>query len=218
MKTVINVKVADLKLHKSYSNIYTTKSKQLELLVDSIKETKGILSPIVINSRNEIINGVQRWLAYKQLNKALIPAIVLEGVKPADEVLYIISYNVHKEKTMLERWQEIQTMKKLYGKRQGERTDLKEDSDNTSTRKKIALHMNISEGNVYKIEKIAEFNKSLFTLIDAREISLHEAYERIPKSKLTANAKGKGIKDNHSEVPTEVISCQCPKCGHLFKN
>lgn len=219
MKTVINVKVADLKLHKSYTKIYSEKNRQLELLVDSIKETKGILYPIVINSKNEIINGVQRWLAYKQLNKSLIPATVIKETEPNEEVMLMISYNRHKDKTMLERWHEIEVMKKAIGKRQGERTDLKADTDNTSTRKKLAIHIGISEGNVFKIEKVATTQKELLALIDSKEISLHEAYERALAviGKKTKPKKSIASK-SESQAPEEMDDCKCPKCGHLFIN
>jgi hypothetical protein len=219
MKTVINVKVANLKMHKSYASIYATKNKQLELLIDSIRQTKGILTPIVINKKNEIINGVQRWLAYKHLDKKVIPATVLEDVNPDDEVLYIISYNRHKDKTMHERWQEIKAMKTIWGKRQGERSDLMEGSDKISTRKKIALHMNISEGNVYKIEKVAESNIGLLGLVDTKEISLHEAYERaMQKSGVQTKSKVQLSKSTNSEIPEQVEDCTCPNCGHNFIN
>lgn len=219
MKTVINVKVADLKMHKSYTKIYSERNRQLELLVDSIKETKGVLYPIVINQKNEIINGVQRWLAYKQLNKSLIPATVIKETEPNEEVILMISYNRHKDKTMLERWHEIEIMKKAIGKRQGERTDLKADADSTSTRKKLSMHMGISEGNVFKIEKIANTQKELLGLIDAKEISLHEAYERALEliGKQTKPKKSI-VSKSESQKPEEVEDCKCPKCGHSFIN
>jgi hypothetical protein len=217
MKTVVNVKVAELKLHKSYSKIYSVKNRQLEILIDSIKQTDGILTPIVINKRKEIINGVQRWLAYKELGKKLIPATTLDDTNADREVLCMISYNRHKDKTMLERWQEIKTLKVLFGKRQGERTDLKPDGDATSTRKKIAMSMHISEGNVYKLEKVAETSLTLLPLVDTKEISLHEAYERALKM-TGKKISTKKSESKNGEKPIEVEDCKCPKCGHEFIN
>lgn len=216
MKTVINVKVADLKLHKSYPKIYSENNRQLEVLIDSINQTGGILTPIAINKNNEIINGVQRWLAYKELGKKEIPATIIDGNKD-QEVLYMISYNRHRDKTMFERWQEMKTLKALYGKRQGERSDLKEDADKTSTRKKIALNMNISEGNVYKLEKVAETNVDLLSLIDKKEMSLHEAYDRVQR-KLGKSANPKRVESKNGEEPEKIEDCQCPNCGHHFIN
>ncbi|MGB3948451.1 MAG: ParB/RepB/Spo0J family partition protein [Bacteroidia bacterium] len=221
MKAPIMVKVTDLRPHSSYAKIYSTTNAQFVLLVDSIRATGGLLEPIVINKKNQILSGVQRWRAYKELDKDVIPAIVID--KPeADEVFYIISYNRYREKSIQEKYLEIDMMKRYWGKKQGERTDLKtglSEEEKLSTRARIAQTMNISEGNVFKIEKIAQHNKDLFVLIDSRELSLNEAYQRVPKTKkVKAKKKNDSTTSSNGEIPEEIISCQCPKCGHEFKN
>lgn len=220
-------KVADLGVHKSYPKIYAVKSKQLELLVDSIKEN-GVLEPIVITKKKKIISGVQRILSCKALNINTIPAFILDDVKAEDEIFLILSYNRRRDKSIIERWNEIQILKKRWGKRQGERTDLSGNAEKENTRKKIALYMNLSEGNVHKLTVVAENDLSLLSLIDAREISLHEAYDRvqIALKKVTKNASStdavsaisvEAQRSNQGAIPEkEVIICTCPNCKHKF--
>jgi|GEM_PF-1889456 len=212
------VKVSDLSIHPSYAIIYQVNNLQREILKDSIIQTKGLLEPIVINEQNEIIHGVQRYLVYKELGWDQIPAKLFGKVKSDDDVFYIISFNRHRDKSMLERWNEITTLKQYWKKKQGARTDLQEnlsEFDKLSTRAKLALHCNIAEGNIYKIEKVAESHIQYLNLISAGEMSLHEAYLRA-----TGKYVEKNNKDNQDELNGEPVdkiynNC-CPNCNTKF--
>ena len=125
MSKTINVKVSDLSIHPSYAKIYQVENSQIELLKDSIIQTGGLLEPIVINDQNMIMNGVQRCRVYQMLGWEEIPATLFDKPKSGDDVFYIISFNRHRDKSMLERWNEIRTLKAYWKKDQGERTDLK---------------------------------------------------------------------------------------------
>jgi hypothetical protein len=214
MKTIKMVKVSDLRMHPSYAKIYAKKSLQFELLVDSIKRTAGLLEPIVINKKNEIINGVQRWLAAKELGFKTIPALTFDKASE-DEVFYMINYNRYRTKTIVEKFHEIEEMKKYWGKRQGQRTDLQSglsEVEKLTTRARIAATMNISEGNVYKIQKIAESKHELLALVDTHELSLNEAYEM-------AKGKGRDKKSvSNSAQEISLVPCKtCPTCGSVIK-
>lgn len=217
MSKVKMTKVADLRKHPSYAQIYAAKSPQFDLLVSSIEDTGELLEPIVITSDKIIISGVQRWLAYQKLGRELIPAIIYDGADDMDMISLIISFNQYRSKSTLEKWNEIQHLKKRFGKRQGQRTDLIDSSsckDRLTTRAFIAQQMGISEGNVHKIEKVAQNDRRLFTLIDTKEISLHEAYERIkPKS----DSNSIDVKSDLGQgEPTESAKKCCPTCKREF--
>ena len=132
-------------------------------------------------------------------------------------MFYIISFNRHRDKSMLERWNEIRTLKTYWKKKQGERTDLKKDQsefDKLNTRAKLALHCNIAEGNVYKIEKVAEKHIEYLNLISAGEMSLNEAY-------LIATGKVKESNDDSEDSPNgekveKIYNTECPICNHKF--
>ena len=216
MKTIKMVKVDSLRKHASYSKIYNSSSLQFELLVESIKSTNGLLEPIVINSKNYIISGVLRWEAYKRLGWETIPAVLLDKVE-AEEVYYIVNYNRYRTKTIIEKYREIEQLKSYWGKKQGQRTDLQPDLtevEKLNTRKRIALSMGISEGNVYKIETIAKADNKLLSLVDTHEMSLNEAYEHAK----TKSGKTKANSKQSSEmVIAEIPVNTCPHCGSVIK-
>jgi hypothetical protein len=214
------VKVSDLSIHPSYAKIYQVNNHQREILKDSIILTGGLLEPIVINEQNEIIHGVQRYLVYQELQWEEIPATLFGKVKSDDDVFYIISFNRHRDKSMLERWNEIKTLKAYWLKKQGERTDLQEnltEFDKLSTRAKLALHCNIAEGNVYKIEKIglSEESEHFLNLISKGEMSLHEAYTIVTKK--DKNNKPQ-IDESNGKAMDMIYNFCCPKCKHEFNN
>jgi hypothetical protein len=216
MKTVFMVKVADLHISPNYVQIYALENKQRELLKESIQSTDGLLEPIVITLDNMIVHGTQRFLAYKELEREEIPARYIDKADELDPTLQLINFNRHRDKSMFERWSEINYLKKLYQKKQGERTDLKDgvsEYDKFPTRKKIALHCNISEGNVYKIEKIAEQKIELLNFISSGELSLNEAYKRVTQK--TKENNRPALEQNSEEVG-EIFRHVCPHCNSKF--
>lgn len=223
MLKTINVKVSDLSIHHSYAKIYEVNNSQIELLKDSIIQTNGLLEPIVINEQNVIMHGVQRYKVYQLLGWKKIPAQLFGKAKSEDDVFYIISYNRHRDKSMLERWNEIKTLKAYWKKKQGERTDLKEDQsefDKLSTRAKLALHCNVAEGTVHKIEKIGQNKEHIYylNLISTGEMSLHEAYERVTGKyvdKSNEDSKDTEVSPNGEKVEKIYKHC-CPNCNHKF--
>lgn len=220
MKNSINAKVSDLTIHPSYANIYEVNNSQIEILKDSIIQTKGLLNPVAINKKKVIIDGVQRYMAYKQLGWKEIPVRILSEAKSEDDVFHIISFNRHKDKSMLEKWNEIRTLKTYWLKKQGERTDLQEnltEFDKLSTRAKLALHCNIAEGNVYKIEKVAENNPEYLNLISKGEMSLHEAYKRAT-GKYIEKVNRETTEEQNGQKLDKLYTYCCPKCNHEFNN
>lgn len=223
MSNTIKVKVSDLSIHSSYAKIYTENNSQIEILKDSIVQTDGLLEPIVINEQNEIIHGVQRYKAYQSLGWESIPAKLFDKAKSSDDVFYIISFNRHRDKSMLERWNEIRTLKIYWKKKQGERTDLKKEQsefDKLNTRAKLALHCNIAEGNVHKIEKIGQSKESVnyLNLISAGEMSLHEAYSRVTGKYVEKNNDDSENSTNapNGEKVEKLYNHCCPNCNTKF--
>lgn len=217
MFKVKSVKVSDLSIHPSYALIYQVNNRQREILKDSILKTGGLLEPIVINEHHEIIHGVQRYLVYQELGWQEIPTKLFNKAKSEDDVFYIISFNRHRDKSMLERWNEIETLKSYWLKKQGQRTDLLEgqtEFDKLTTRAKLSQHCNISEGNVYKIEKVAEGHLHYFNLISTGEMSLHEAYLRATGR--FVEKTDKDVNEPNGEVLEKLYNHCCPKCNAKF--
>lgn len=205
------IKVADLREHNLY--LYGQSNAQFRLLVESIKATGGILEPVVINMDNKILSGVQRVLAYKELGYEEIPAIVRDDIAKEDEAFFIISYNRYRTKTMEEITKEMEVLKGHWGMKQGQRNDLKTNLskvEKQTTRQRIADELNISEGNIHKIEKIAELNPTLLGFIDKKELSIHQAYKQAT-GKVTEAKSSKP-----ASIPQTFSLHTCPNCGHNF--
>lgn len=215
MSKVIMAKVADLCINPNYAQIYTIENQQRELLKDSIQSTGRLLEPIVITGNNIVVHGTQRFLACQELGWEEIPARYIDNTDDVDPTFLLINFNRNRDKSMLERWNEIKYLKHLYKKKQGERTDLRNDLsdfDKFNTRKKIALHCNIAEGNVYKIEKVASLKIELLNLISAGEMSLHEAYNTV----MGKSNKSKSDDAENSSQLEEIHQHVCPNCKCSF--
>jgi len=214
MKKFILINVSDLRKHPSHGNIYVEKSSQFDALVESIKETGELLEPIIITADNVILSGVQRWNAYKELGKEVIPAYIYDGDLPMELISLIIAHNQQRVKTSLEIFNEISHLGQEFGNKQGQRTDLKkgdgQSTDNLSTRASIAKKMNISEGNVYKIKSIGDNNPELLALIDKKELSIHQAHEL---SKKPSTKPSKPREHTNGQQPQKYL-VTCPNCGH----
>ena len=91
-------------------------------LVRSIREV-GLLEPLVINIRNQVISGHRRLEVIKELGWDEVE-VIKSDLSPDDEPLYIISYNKQRIKTAKEQLAEIKLLYKLYGNHQGQRSDL----------------------------------------------------------------------------------------------
>ena len=65
----------------------------LEMLMASIREV-GILKPIFINTRNQVVVGHRRWLAAKRLKLSSIPCIVRRYDSGFEEILHSFNENV----------------------------------------------------------------------------------------------------------------------------
>ncbi len=205
--------------------------KYIDDLADSLKRI-GLLNPVIINGKKQVLSGWRRLLAAKVLKWKDIEVVYYKDIPPADEARLIIDFNRQRIKTILEKWKEIQELRKYWGKKQGERTDKNPKlsiEEKKHTKDRIASAMGISAGNVYKIEKIAATDKFLFSLIDSGEISIHEAYNRCTGG---ANEAGDNTQPHSSKSESSNVSHSssapkplqklythtCPHCGGQFND
>jgi len=59
----------------------------LEMLMTSIKE-RGIINPIFINTKSQVVVGHRRWLASKKLNLPRIPCIIKRYHSRKEEIMH----------------------------------------------------------------------------------------------------------------------------------
>jgi len=223
----IKLRISDLIQHPSHKRLYSLRN--IEELADSIDRT-GLLVPIIINRKNQVLSGWRRVLAAKALKWKDIAVVYNNDTPPADEVRLIIDSNSQRIKTLLEKWNEIKELRKLWSKKPGERTDMNPNlsaEDKKHTKDRIASAIGISVGNVHKIERIAAEDKALFALIDKGEISIHEAYNRCsddtPEAQTTGTEPAQSTPAasgrNSAPKPLEKLYAHtCPHCGEKFND
>ena len=127
----MKVKVSSLTHHPKNKEIYTLSS--IEELMESISKV-GLLQPLIIDSRNQVISGNRRFESVKRLGWEEVEVeVIVREVQEEDEELLLIHYNKQRIKSFKELINEYLTLDNLYGKGQGKRTDLTSVKSNISS-------------------------------------------------------------------------------------
>jgi hypothetical protein len=118
LSSVKIVKLDDLKLHSLNEAIYSSNHEdQIHLLVQNIK-TNGLINRIIVNKNNEVLCGNLRVKALKMLNVEEIEVYV-KDIDETNELDFIISSNVTREKSNQEVANEIHFLFEKYSPGQG---------------------------------------------------------------------------------------------------
>ena len=94
----MKVKVSSLKHHPKNKEIYTLSS--IEELMESISEV-GLLQPLIIDSRNQVISGNRRFESVKRLGWEEVE-VEVRDVNKEDEELLLIHFNKQRIKSFKE--------------------------------------------------------------------------------------------------------------------
>lgn len=179
-KEVQWVQVTKCKQHPDNPHVVSepdVKKIQATLAID------GLQNPIEVVIRDtgefEPVAGNTRLAAVVAEGWDEIPAIIKKFDNREAELRYMILSNFSHDKASLEVAVEMALWKRIWAKPQGTRTDLieGEDSENGSTRERLATMYNVSEATVGKYEYILSKGKQYFQLIDDGKISLEGAYQ-----------------------------------------
>jgi ParB-like chromosome segregation protein Spo0J len=113
MEITHDVKLSTLKPHPLNAEIYGEPDKKL---MEDI-EKNGLLTPIVINSKNVIISGHRRWKAMLALGFTATDAIIRDFQDELDEQEKLIAYNQQREKTASQIFAEAEKLKEIVRER-----------------------------------------------------------------------------------------------------
>ena len=168
---------------------------EIDRLADMIKLAGGILQDIIVKPADadglyEITTGERRWRAAKLLKERGEYPVELQGTVPckimdpkgfalplsseSKETFSILVTNQYREKTDADRMMEYQMWKQIFDELRGNGVETLELGDNEEirisgrkTRELIAEQMNISTGQVSRIEKVERqgSEKTLNTLL-----------------------------------------------------
>jgi hypothetical protein len=220
LSSVKIVKLDDLKLHSLNEAIYSSNHEdQIHLLVQNIK-TNGLINRIIVNKNNEVLCGNLRVKALKMLNVEEIEVYV-KDIDETNELDFIISSNVTREKSNQEVANEIHFLFEKYSPGQGNK-----ETDGENTIKLISSITGYTAYKITSIRNVTKVDKKLIIEVDNGKLSLHAAVKKCDTIKQKETDKTyqewysktypEAIMElNPPEVKKEEIKCPC--CGQEVK-
>jgi DNA modification methylase len=170
-------------INEEIESIYGTPANYDDIR-DNIRSF-GIIQPIIVNkSTLEVISGNLRLKIALELNYSLVPVIYCE-LGGIDFMKLALSSNVHREKSLLDRYNEMKFIESYFNVNQGSRTDLNPQLLEESVLKKKLL----SVIPIYIRNQVNRAKNLLKDLkIDNIEERLVKDIERVDKGDLSLNA------------------------------
>lgn len=176
------VRVTDLKPNPLKRKIYTNTNVD-DLMVNVIENGGVINTPFLVTPTFDIIDGEKRYLVCLLLKIEYVDVVICE-VDESMMDLVMVGSNLYRTKTGEEIYNEIQVLKKYYGKYQGFRSDLfpnlgESDYDKIDTESKICKTLNISKGMKYQLEQIYQHNPTYLKEIDNVKVKSNTVFSRV---------------------------------------
>ena len=169
----MKVKVSSLKHHPKNKEIYTLSS--IDELMESISEV-GLLQPLIIDTRNQVISGNRRFESIKRLGWNEVEVEVKE-VKEGEEELLLIHFNKQRIKSFKELINEYLILDGYYRKGQGKRTDLTSvKSNRSSSRDIVSKEMGISSSQLQRLIFIHKHQPDYIELLDKGILTVNQSY------------------------------------------
>ena len=186
----MKVKVSSLKHHPKNKEIYTLSS--IEELMESISEV-GLLQPLIIDSRNQVISGNRRFESVKRLGWEEVQVEAKE-VKEGEEELLLIHFNKQRIKSFKELINEYLILDGYYRKGQGKRTDLTSvKSNRSSSRDIISSEMGISSSQLQRLVYIHRNRPEYIELLDKGILTVNQSYLQIQREEKERDSRSSSI-------------------------
>ena len=169
----MKIELSQLKHHPKNKEIYELSS--IEELMESISEV-GLLQPLIIDGKNQIISGNRRFESIKRLGWKEVEVEVKE-VKEGEEELLLVHYNKQRIKSFKELINEYLILDNHYRKGQGKRTDLTSAKvGKGSSREIISREIGISSGQLQKLIYINKNRPKHIELLDKGILTVNQSY------------------------------------------
>ena len=186
----MKVKVSSLKHHPKNKEIYDLSS--IDELMESISEV-GLLQPLTIDTRNQVISGNRRFESIKRLGWKEVEVIVRE-VQEEEEELLLIHFNKQRIKSFKELINEYLTLDRIYRKGQGKRTDLTSVKSNiSSSRDIISSEMGISSSQLQRLVYIHRNRPEYIELLDKGILTVNQSYLQIHREEKERDSRSSSI-------------------------
>lgn len=194
----------------------------LKELAEDIQEN-GLLSPIVVNKRNDgkllILSGHNRAEAVKRNGDKIINAIV-KNVDEATAMLILTNANLNQRQELLPSEKAFAyKMRYESQKRQGKRTDLKNEETNTDE-----LKLKDNERQIQRFIRLTELTEELLQLVDEKVMPMNAGVdlsyiEKSEQETLLDFLKETGHKitlDKSAEIKKEKGNITVSKLEEIF--
>jgi DNA modification methylase len=194
--------ISQIQSHPLNETIYDLSN--IDDLVFSINEV-GLLSPVVVNQRYQLISGHRRIEALRILGWDKVDAEVVETASEDEEKSLLVHYNKQRVKTLREILNETETLRPLYAVGQGKRSDLTSGTRNTSSgrsRDSLADAVGVSSSQLGKMLFIQKENPDYITAIDEGKLTVRQAYTHLSRLKNERDSQkpvAKGKKSSSTE-------------------
>lgn len=213
-RVILYVDPAKLKPLKGYVDVYSD-SIDIDVLAFALK-IKGMIQPIVINPRYEIIAGVKRNFAAIAIGMNPVPVIIAnEEYEQYEEQEYskidIVFGNISRIKSYAIIMSEIDAIRPFLSelKKKYSHADLQEkfpigmiDKNRWDVVKLLSRIYNIKPSSLKKLLHIHKYNSQIIHEIDAGKLSIDKAYKETISDSLEENEK-----------PYKIIKIYCETCG-----
>ena len=188
----MKVSINEVQTHPLNKTIYNLSN--IDDLVISISDV-GLLTPIVVNQKFQLISGHRRIEAVRRLGWNEVDIEIIETVSEDEEKSLLVHYNKQRVKTLKEVLNEAEILLPLYEVGQGKRSDLTFVPRNKSSgRIGLAEAVGVSSSQLGKILFIQRENPDFITAIDEGKLTVRQAYTHLSRLK-----KERTSRDVHSE-------------------
>jgi len=209
------ISIKKLSQHPLNKEIYRLSDiEDLALNIDQV----GLLEPLVINQKYQVLSGNRRFEAVKQLGWKTVDVVKGNHLSTDEEILHIISFNKQRIKTASEFLAEIKYLQKIYGKGRGYRTDLREKKTGKSSsvqpygrskkkdaRTQISEEIGISTASISRLLYIEKIMPELIPLIDEGKITIYQGYQEAKRKEIyetsfQTRSKSKSIPKDDNDI------------------
>ena len=191
----MKVNVSQLSHHPLNSEIYSLSS--LDDLISSIEEF-GLLQPLVINERNEVVSGNRRLEAIRRLGWEEVEVDIKE-INDEETELYLVHFNKQRIKSTKEVLNEYDVIEKFYDNKRGKIKNVRPNNHEKkyNRRDRIAEEIGVKSSQLGKLLFIRKNNEDHIELIDKGILTINQSYLQIQRETKEKESR-EGTKNNNS--------------------
>ena len=180
-KEIVEISINKLENHPMNESIYSSRREQDDLELEQSISELGLLEPLTIIPKNKgyyIISGNRRFSALLRLGYKKISCRVVSG---EHEIIKLIQHNKYREKTLIEKRNEIREVKNYL--KSLSKPERKEFLEGRTIREYINSESDVSHTTLNKLDYIEKHKPEVLEDVNLGLVSPTEGYQ-IVKSEI----------------------------------